>query len=246
MNTVAPEGSKLELEPVFGGSADPLRYDVTTGSSEVCEIILSMIPKGSRVLDVGCGTGTIALKARDSRGAEVIGIEPNAQRASLANARGIRVLTGTFSAETVSALGNFDAVLFADVLEHVANPAPMLSLSRMILSSTGCVIASIPNVAHWSMRVSLLFGHFDYEAFGLMDATHLRWYTLGAARQLFLSEGYRIDNYAVSTDARPPVFCYKRPWCYAQAMLRGRPARLAARLWPELFGCQHVIKASPR
>jgi len=79
----------------------------------------------------------------------------------------------------------FDGVVFKDVLEHVADPAALLRDARSLLRPGGRVIASIPNVAHWTVRLRLLFGHFDYTPTGLLDATHLRFFMEASVRALF-------------------------------------------------------------
>jgi methionine biosynthesis protein MetW len=239
--------SDAEVSGFGDDGLDALRYELPAEqTTEAAEIILSMIPRGSRVLDVGCGTGFISVQLLDRLDAQVVGVEPNAERASFARRRGLDVVNQAYSHEVGAKFGSFDVVLFADVLEHVPDPAALLSSAREILRPAGCVIASIPNVAHWSVRLSLLFGHFDYQAFGIMDSTHLRWFTAAAVTRLFASEGFRIDEYRVSIDARVPEYCYRRPWCYVQKLLRGSTGRYAARLWPTLFGSQYIVKARSR
>ena len=86
----------------------------------------------------------------------------------------------------------YDVVLFLDVLEHLAHPEEVLIAARGWLRPRGIVLCSIPNVAHWRVRLSLLRGRFDYEDVGLLDRTHLRWYTRRTARELVAGAGYQI------------------------------------------------------
>jgi cellulose synthase/poly-beta-1,6-N-acetylglucosamine synthase-like glycosyltransferase len=89
---------------------------------------------------------------RDIRGAEVVGLKPHAERTMKANSRGIAVAASESNLETVLALACFDVVLFADVLEPLGDPLSALRLSRNLLESDGCLIGSMPNVAHWTVR----------------------------------------------------------------------------------------------
>ena len=82
--------------------------------------------------------------------------------------------------------------MFADVLEHLVDPWGVLRMLRPLLSPSGCVLLSVPNIAHWTARANLLLGRFDYTDGYLMDRTHLRWFTWKSARQMAAIAGYRI------------------------------------------------------
>src|SRR6266403_4084354 len=100
---------------------DPLRYDGHTDApQEVARMLADLVPIGSRVLDVGCGTGSVSRIIADTRKAKIIGIEPNACRAAAARARGLEVREGLLTPEVLQLLEPFDVIVFADVLEHVA------------------------------------------------------------------------------------------------------------------------------
>jgi methionine biosynthesis protein MetW len=202
-----------------------------------------MIPKGARVLEIGCGTGSLSRIVADTCGAEVVGIEPDSQRAERAKTRGLEVHVGYLSSELIHEIGVFDVVLLADVLEHVPNPHAMLSLSRQALKPGGAVIISVPNVAHWSVRANLLRGKFKYESHGIMDATHLRWFTAVSIRSLVASSGFKITEYHAT--ACPDLIdnACRRPLSWLPPNSRRRFLRFASRRWPTVFGVQHVVKA---
>ena len=230
----------LSVAPV-----DPLRYDRQTDDRwESTGMLLRMIPEGARVLDVGCGTGSVSRLVRDVRRARVLGLEPNPERARLAAERGIEVEVGTFGESVVRRHGAFDVVLFADVLEHLEDPAAMLRAVRGALAPGGRVLASIPNVAHWSVRLALLAGRFDYQPTGIMDATHLRWFTRASVARLFRESGYAVDEMRASAGMFLPA--------YTESPLRHLPpgavlafVRRINAVAPGLFGCQHVVAARP-
>src|ERR1700756_4533552 len=133
----------------------PLRYDDRSlDPSESAGIMARMIPAGARVLDVGCGSGSLSRLIMDARNCIILGLEPNAERAAAAACKGVEVVRAEFAEELLPELGLFDVVLFADVLEHLADPFEMLRLARIILRAGGRVVASVPNVAHWTVRLN--------------------------------------------------------------------------------------------
>lgn len=175
------------------GELDPLRYDGHIDApQEVARMLADLVPVGSRVLDVGCGTGSVSRIIADTRDAKIIGIEPDPCRATAARARGLQVHEQLFTPAVLQLLEAFDVIVFADVLEHVADPGNFLQLALRALLPGGRVIASVPNVAHWSVRLDLLRGRFDYQPVGIRDATHLRWFTAETVRSLFETNGLRV------------------------------------------------------
>jgi methionine biosynthesis protein MetW len=142
----------------------PFRYGgQDLDPTESTGIIASLIASGARVLDVGCGTGSVSRLIIDACGCTVLGLEPDADRAAAASANGIEVVGAELTEELIPQLGCFDVVLFADVLEHLVDPFGTLRLAQRFLNDGGAVVASLPNVAHWTVRLNLLRGHFDYQ-----------------------------------------------------------------------------------
>ena len=226
------------------GPLDPLRYDFhVTDPDEVGGIVTSMIPRGSRVLEVGCGTGSLSKIVADLCHAEVVGIEPDSLRAERAKARGLEVYTGYLTVELVREIGPFDIVLLTDVLEHLPNPLAMLRLCRTALKPGGAIIISVPNVAHWSVRLNILFGKFKYSSQGIMDATHLRWFTATSIRSLVRYSGFRVIDYRATAVSKGIDNACRRPMSWLPLGARRPFLVFASRRWPSLFGCQHVLKA---
>jgi methionine biosynthesis protein MetW len=224
---------------------DPRRYDgQTEDRDEVAGMVAAFVPVGARVLDVGCGTGSLTEIVARTRAATLVGIEPDPVRAKIAKERGIDVRNRVLTAETLPALGMFDAVIFADVLEHLPNPQEMLLMVREALLPGGVVVASIPNVAHWTVRWDLLRGRFNYQPCGIMDATHLRWFTSDNVRNLFGSAGYCVVDMRHTAGTTLPEYGRRLPWRRIRPRVRKFLIRRSARLWPLMFGCQHVVRAS--
>lgn len=222
-----------------------LRYAVGTAKpSEPHALIAQLIPQGASVLDVGCGVGDLCIVLRKLRGAEVMGLEPHVERAAEARKHGLTIECGELDRSVASRCGKFDVVVFADVLEHLVDPVSVLEISHQVLRPEGRIVASIPNIAHWSVRLKLLFGHFDYEECGLLDATHLRWFTQKTVERVFAAAGFRISSIKRTPGAWMPV--YKRhPFRWLSSNMRCRMIRLGIRVAPNLLGCQFIVEAVP-
>jgi methionine biosynthesis protein MetW len=220
-----------------------LRYDWSSDDpAEVAGILHTLMPSRVRVLDVGCGTGAVTLVANRGKDNEVWGIEPDPERAALAGARGINVTRGTLDHAFVRRHQPFDVVMLADVLEHVPAPAKLLGLAASALRPGGLVLLSVPNVAHWTMRLHLLRGRFDYSDTGIRDATHLRWFTKTTIRALV--QGCGLDVLSVHHSAGYDLPEYGHlPWRLLPGRVRRLLVRRLTRAAPRLFGCQHVISA---
>lgn len=236
-------------EAVHGLSANSvsaLRYNSKV--NHPCEstgILLGYLRNNERLLDIGCGTGSITALLRDARYLSVIGIEPHPERAEVARKEGLDVITGLYDENISQNLGSFDSILFADVLEHLVDPAQILEDVKKSLSPNGRVLASIPNVAHWSVRLKLLFGNFNYQPTGIMDATHLRWFTRDSVIRLFDAAGYDVDTICGSAGGWMRVYDFT-PLRYLSASRKSYIIGRLCRIFPGLFSVQHVISARPR
>jgi hypothetical protein len=137
-----------------------------------------------------------AMKARLN--CEVTGIEVCEEAAELARQHCRQVLVGdaeVMDFEAVLATEQFDAIIFADVLEHLRDPGEVLRKTVKLLSNEGAIVASIPNIAHSSMRLGLLNGEFRYRPYGLLDDTHLRFFTRDTIEELFDKAGLKITTW---------------------------------------------------
>jgi methionine biosynthesis protein MetW len=205
-------------------------------------MLRAMMPAGVRVLDVGCGTGSVTLIANHGKGNEVVGIEPDPQRAALARSRGVNANCGLLDEAFVAREQPFDVVMMADVLEHMVDPGAALKLVGAALKPGGHLLISVPNVAHWTVRLNLLFGRFDYAEYGIMDVTHLRWFYSRTIRNLVEEAGLKIVMMRQTAGVDLPVY-QRSPFRQIHKRARHALVRIANRLFPTLFGCQHVIKA---
>jgi O-antigen biosynthesis protein len=163
------------------GASAP-RYDfegIDLASDSVHADVVRLVGEGKRVLELGPATGYMTRALRE-RGCKVVGIEIDPEMAEQAGAVCERVVVGDLDTlDLADALGEerFDAIVAADVLEHLKDPLAALRSLRPFLDSAGFFVISVPNVAHGSVRLALLSGHFDYREIGLLDSTHLRFFT---------------------------------------------------------------------
>lgn len=149
-----------------------------------------------RILEVGCSTGYFGQALKDA-GHEVWGIEMVPEPASIAEGVLDKVYVGTIEAfleEDTAKTVKFDYITFGDVLEHLPYPADTLRKCKSILTPTGAIIASIPNVAHLAVRLMLLEGRWEYSNLGIMDNTHLRFFTKNSIIQMFNESSYAVES----------------------------------------------------
>jgi methionine biosynthesis protein MetW len=221
----------------------PLRYDGHSDDPyEVAGILRELMPLRSKVLDVGCGTGSVTIIANRDKENLVLGIEPDSDRAELARARGVEVHSDFLTETFVAANGPFDVIMLSDVLEHVARPDDILTLAVSGLKPGGVLLLSVPNVAHWSLRLNLLFGRFNYTETGLCDATHLRWFTKHTLRSLLLKQNLDIVDFRYTAGTALPVYHSKYFSIVPVQFLRSS-IRFFTGLFPKVFACQFVVKA---
>ena len=141
--------------------------------------MLALVPTTARrVLDIGCGAGRLGEALKGRQQAEVVGVELNEAAAAQARERLDRVLVGDVEGMSLDfAPGTFDAIVCGDILEHLREPERLLRRANELLAPEGRLVASIPNVRHHSVVCSLLQGNWTYESAGLLDRTHLRFFT---------------------------------------------------------------------
>lgn len=216
------------------------------GLGDSHRLLLARLPQAARVLDVGCASGYLAQAALHAGARWVDGLELAPADAALARAHCRTVHEG--SAEDPAAWshldGPYDAVVFGDVLEHLVHPERALTHALTVLASDGVVVASIPNVAHYTIRSMLLRGRFDYEDYGILDRTHLRFFTRRDIVALFEDHGLVVQSIdpvlsLPQRSLRPVarVLGYRRTQRWATAV---------ARRVDTLFAVQFVVVARPR
>lgn len=218
--------------------------------------------RGATILDVGCGYATTSQRLREL-GNRVTGIESSSEAIEVAKGRLDEVIAADL--QNVSALGDrkFDCIIFADVLEHLPWPGAVLEEYLRFLQPGGSVLVSLPNVGLWSMRLSLMTGRFEYGDTGVLDRTHLRFFTRRSARRLLEEAGLTIERRTYNPGImRPFVPVVKRVMRGAEgggpgAILQSRPYRVYLKtlypveravtaLWPGALAFQMIFEARRR
>ena len=209
------------------------------GSSH--RIALEMTGSGQNVLDVGCGEGFFAEKLV-ARGNRVTGMDfldvPSQEQAFVAYQQS-DLQQGLRAPDAWQ--GRFDRVLLLDVLEHLLNPEELLQKVRPLLRDSGQVVVSLPNVANISVRLMLLFGIFDYTDRGIMDRTHLHFYTRKTARRMLESQGYEIVEEKLTLI--PVELAFRMPHTHWLMLLLNRLLAVLTAVLPGLFGYQIMFRA---
>jgi SAM-dependent methyltransferase len=167
-------------------------YLIDVDSGQLQARVLRLVGRGQRVLELGCGNGSFT-RALVAAGCQVVAIEIDREAATLAAPYCERTVVGDMESPLLDealAQDSFDVVLAADVLEHLRDPAKVLRRVARHIRPGGRLIASLPNVAHGSVRLALLQGRFPYADAGLLDRTHLRFFTRSSLGPLLADAGF--------------------------------------------------------
>lgn len=197
--------------------------------------------KPLRILDVGCAAGYLGKSLRE-KGHHVIGVESDAAAAETA-----RPYYAAFHLADIETFAfpyrrEFDYILFADVLEHLRDPWEVLRRAIPALRDSGRIIISVPNVANWTIRLSLLFGKFDPRERGILDKTHLHFFTLRTLTRTMNQVFCRVLDV---TPTPVPVqlvlpFTERKSFAPLHALHYGLTL-----CWKTLFAYQFVVTAAP-
>ena len=187
----------------------------------VREEILGFIPRqAARILEVGCGEGHFGRRLKEGTQREVWGVEIVEAAASVAEQQLDKVLSGDISSLIDDLPASyFDVVVFNDVLEHLLDPDDILARIRPHLSERGVVVSSIPNIRFFPTFYELLaHGRWEYEESGILDRTHLRFFTFQSIRAMYERLGYEVLRHeGINGLERLP-----RKFHVANAIFRGR------------------------
>ena len=158
--------------------------------------LIDLVGGGRTVLDVGCWTGDLG-RALIAQGCRVSGVELDAGAAAVAARDLERVVVSDLDREPLSRHfepGTFDAIVLGDVLEHLMDPVGVLRDATSLLAPGGRFVISIPNVTHGSVRLALLQGHWDHTETGLLDRTHIKFFSIAGLRLMTRDAGLVIDD----------------------------------------------------
>jgi 2-polyprenyl-3-methyl-5-hydroxy-6-metoxy-1,4-benzoquinol methylase len=157
---------------------------------ELISVLGAGRPPAGRALDVGCSYGYLGEQLLALGYGEVWGIEPVEAAAREASTRLSQVICSTFPADRAAAGAPYELIVFADTLEHMVDPWDALRHARDLLSDTGQLLVSVPNVSHYSVLLQQLRGRWVYADQGLLDKTHLRFFTPLTIREAVNGAGF--------------------------------------------------------
>ncbi|MCC6443903.1 MAG: class I SAM-dependent methyltransferase [Armatimonadetes bacterium] len=159
--------------------------------------VAALVPEGcGRVLDVGCGVGVLGKRLKEQgRAGEVYGVEIVPEAAEAARAVLDGVLEGDIERLTLPfAMESFDCIVCADVLEHLADPWSVVARLHALLRPAGAIVTSLPNVGFHRVVRGLIKGRWEYRDSGVLDRTHLRFFTLPGILDLFEGRGFAVET----------------------------------------------------
>ncbi|HJT16102.1 MAG TPA: methyltransferase domain-containing protein [Thermoanaerobaculia bacterium] len=211
---------------------------------------------GRDILDAGCGFATTS-QYLQKLGNRVVGVESSGEAVKVARTRIAEVIESDLQQFTTDR--KFDAIIFADVLEHLPWPIGVLKRYTAMLKDNGSVIVSLPNVGLWTVRLGLLLGRFQYDDTGVLDRTHLRFFTRRSAMAMLAAADLHVVRRTYNPGlARPLVPLAKKILGGKEgdpgAILESAPYRLylktaypveryLARLWPGMLAFQMIFEA---
>ena len=182
------------------------RYQLKDDPYSSHSVMLSLLGdgRGRRLLDVGAADGFLA-EILSARGWAVTAVERDPVRAEQARGKCRELIVGDVADAVVGRSDRFDAIVFGDVLEHLDDPLSTLRSATASLVPGGLVLVSVPNVAHLFVRLSLLLGHFDYADRGILDRTHLRFFTRRSFARFLAEAGLVLDELTATPVPLPLV-----------------------------------------
>lgn len=194
------------------------------------EKIFHLIGFKKKVLDLGCATGLLGEKLKSEKKCYVVGLEidPVAAKQAEQKLDGVFVLNLDDISNIRSCLNReeFDVIVAVDVLEHLRNPEETLLQLKNHLENNGQLIVSVPNIAHYQVRFQLLRGKFEYTEYGILDETHLKFFTRKSISDLVKKCGFKIELvYYTVSDSKLALITY---------------------FWPTLFANQFIVQAKKR
>jgi 2-polyprenyl-3-methyl-5-hydroxy-6-metoxy-1,4-benzoquinol methylase len=216
----------------------PIKLSKYSSHSKIARFLNSetKLNESISILDIGCSKGELRdlIKANSVR---YVGVEPFREDFQSAQTKGLEVINCSAEDAMTQIKERFEFIVFADVLEHLQDPAAVLESCHGLLKPKGKIIISIPNIAHFSTRATLLFGQWNYTDRGILDRTHLRFFTKKSFRAEIVDCGFSTVKF-MSTPI-PLEALFPRLNRYLFHFLDNL-MYLPILLNPKIFGYQHL------
>ena len=221
-------------------------YDISSVAPHWADAqMVKLIGAGKKVLEIGCASGHFGKYLKAKAGCKVWAVELDGRLAEVARPDYEKIYVGDVQDEKVLDLlenMKFDVVLCSNVLEHLAAPLPVLLRLKDFLEREGYFVIALPNIAHWSIRMKLFAGRFEYTETGILDNTHVRFFTRKTAIEFLRNAGLKVEVSSFDWDNGIPKFngLISRIPKAGEAILKWFYS-----LSPALFGYQFIFKAGP-
>jgi len=236
--------ARLVYEDKYDVSGDQYVYKKSDPYSSHAQILKWIEQeRPAEVLEFGTATGYLSAEM-SKLGCSVTGVEQDKDMAEIARPHCREMVVGDIENLDFGKLGQYDAVVFGDVLEHLRNPREILQRVSSLLKPGGKVLMSLPNVANIWVRLNLLFGRFNYSRVGILDETHLRFFTLQTMKQLADDSGFDV----ISVNATPiplPVMLPSTSKGHSLSFLHFLNRGLT-KIRSTLFGYQFILVCRPK
>ena len=223
-----------------------VHYPIKESRHSSYQYFVSWVGRGQDVLDIGCGEGFFA-QTLVKEGNRVVGVDILSQpRHRDLLAKYVQADLDEGLVRALPELGNlqFDRILLQDILEHVRNPGRLLANCHHLLNNQGLLLISVPNVANITVRLSLLFGRFEYSERGILDKTHVRFFTRRSAREMIKKAGYEIV--AEKATVMPIELALGLPADNWLMQISNAVLAICTRLLPRLLGYQLLYAVRSR
>jgi glycosyltransferase involved in cell wall biosynthesis len=230
--------SKYDVE---GAHYTYKRIDPYSSHSRIIEWIEKEKPQ--EVLEIGTATGYLTSEIV-SHGCVVTGVEQDPEMAKIAEQYCNKMVVGDVENLDLSQLGKYDAIILGDIVEHLRNPREFLQKIGKLLNKGGKILISLPNVANIWVRLNLLFGRFNYSRVGILDESHMRFFTLESSKKIASDSGLEVISTNVTPIPLPlilPSTSKGRALSFLHALNWG-----ITRLRKTLFGYQFILVCQPK
>jgi len=196
------------------------------------EKIINLVPKGSKVLDIGCASGYLASQL-NKKDCIVYGIDNDKEYLAQAKKHCVRVQLLDISKEKVD--GEFDVIILGDIIEHTQNPEEILKKLKNNLNKGGTIIVSVPNILNIYARLRILLGTYPQDDKGVFDRTHLRPFTIKILNEMIKEQGFKRSNFHYTPIPLKLIFP-NFPNLFSDLL------QFTTYLWPNLFAYQLIAK----
>lgn len=230
---------------MIGPMSAPPRYVLKPDRYSSHSVILRWLGegRGRRLLDVGAADGLLS-RQLTACGWRVTAIEGDPALAQAGARHCERMITVNLDREIPVGEGPFDVIVYGDILEHLVDPLRVLVELDRSLAPSGFVVISVPNIAHLWIRLLLLAGRFDYFDRGILDHSHLRFFTERSLRAMLVDAGLSIERFTATPAPLYQILpvSWHRRWVAATHSINAVIARNVRRL----LGYQFIVLARPK